>query len=89
MDKAEKNGKKKKLLDVEELNDKIQNEELLTSWINLNKTVKTKLKFRTISELTKRFYVERKQNNYGVDKLSEKQDNYPMMKKQTGQTRRY
>jgi hypothetical protein len=81
MDKAEKNGKKKKLLDVEELNDKIQNEELLTKLDKFKQNSKNKLKFRTISELTKRFYVERKQNNYVVDKLSEKQDNYPMMKK--------
>jgi hypothetical protein len=33
---------------LKELNDKIQNEELLTKLINLNKTVKIKQEFRTI-----------------------------------------
>jgi septal ring factor EnvC (AmiA/AmiB activator) len=51
----------------------------LSSWINLNKTVK-KLKFRTISELTKRFYVEKKQTKQAKiqDKISndEKETNW-------------
>jgi hypothetical protein len=45
--KPEGIGEKKNLDELKELNDKIQNEELLTSWINLNKTV-IKPKFRTV-----------------------------------------
>jgi hypothetical protein len=54
------------------------------SWINLNKTVKTKLKFRTVGRVDKEVYVVEKkaeQLRDKLDKLSEKQDNYPMTKR--------
>jgi hypothetical protein len=45
MDKAEKNWKKSKALDeLKELNDKIQNEELLTKLDKFSKTVKNQTK---------------------------------------------
>jgi ferritin-like metal-binding protein YciE len=69
MDKAEKNWKKSKALDeLKELNDKIQNEELLTKLDKFKQNSKNQTKnLEQLVELTKRFYVERKPNNYGTN----------------------
>ena len=79
MDKAEKElEKNQKLLDeLKELNDKIQNEELLTKLDKFKQNSKNQTKnLEQLVELTKRFYVEKKaeQLRDKLDKLSEKQD---------------
>lgn len=79
MDKAEKElEKNQKLLDeLKELNDKIQNEELLTKLDKFKQNSKNQTKnLEQLVELTKRFYVEKKAEQLGdkLDKLSEKQD---------------
>jgi hypothetical protein len=53
MDKAEKNWRKIKSL--KELNDKIQNEELLTKLDKFKQNSKIKLKFRTVGGVDKSF----------------------------------
>ncbi|MFV8351853.1 hypothetical protein [Flavobacterium sp. XS2P14] len=79
MDKAEKElEKNQKLLEeLKELNDKIQNEELLTKLDKFKQNSKNQTKnLEQLVELTKRFYVEKKaeQLRDKLDKLSEKQD---------------
>lgn len=79
MDKAEKElEKNQKLLDeLKELNDKIQNEELLSKLDRFKQNSKNQTKnLEQLVELTKRFYVEKKAEQLGdkLDKLSEKQD---------------
>ncbi|SHL89321.1 DUF4175 family protein [Flavobacterium xanthum] len=79
MDKAEKElEKNQKLLDeLKDLNDKIQNEELLTKLDKFKQNSKNQTKnLEQLVELTKRFYVEKKAEQLGdkLDKLSEKQD---------------
>ncbi|MDI5898058.1 hypothetical protein [Flavobacterium yafengii] len=79
MDKAEKElEKNQKLLDeLKELNDKIQNEELLTKLDKFKQNSKNQTKnLEQLVELTKRFYVEKKAEQLGdkLDKLSEKED---------------
>ncbi|WP_114753906.1 hypothetical protein [Flavobacterium glaciei] len=79
MDKAEKElEKNQKLLDeLKELNDKIQNEELLTKLEKFKQNSKNQIKnLEQLVELTKRFYIEKKAEQLGdkLDKLSEKQD---------------
>lgn len=79
MDKAEKElDKNQKLLDeLKELNDKIQNEELLSKLDKFKQNSKNQTKnLEQLVELTKRFYVEKKAEQLGdkLDKLSEKQD---------------
>ena len=79
MDKSEKElEKNQKLLDeLKELNDKIQNEELLTKLDNFKQNSKNQTKnLEQLVELTKRFYVEKKAEQLGekLDKLSKKLD---------------
>ncbi|TDD78184.1 DUF4175 family protein [Flavobacterium caseinilyticum] len=79
MDKAEKElEKNQKLLDeLKELNDKIQNEELLSKLDKFKQNSKNQTKnLEQLVELTKRFYVEKKAVQLGdkLDKLSDKQD---------------
>jgi hypothetical protein len=79
MDKAQKElEKNQKLLDeLKELNDKIQNEELLSKLDKFKQNSKNQTKnLEQLVELTKRFYVEKKAEQLGdkLDKLSEKQD---------------
>ncbi|TDE31496.1 hypothetical protein E0I61_02015 [Flavobacterium ranwuense] len=79
MDKAEKElEKNQKLLDeLKELNDKIQNEELLSKLDKFKQNSKNQTKnLEQLVELTKRFYIEKKAEQLGdkLDKLSEKQD---------------
>jgi hypothetical protein len=65
MDKAEKIGEKSKALDeLKELNDKIQNEELLTKLDKFKKS-KIKPKFRTVGGVDKEVLC-RKESNYGT-----------------------
>ncbi|OAB28676.1 hypothetical protein FBFR_07180 [Flavobacterium fryxellicola] len=79
MDKAEKElEKNQKLLDeLKELNDKIQNEELLSKLDKYKQNSKNQTKnLEQLVELTKRFYVEKKAEQLGdkLGKLAEKQD---------------
>ena len=79
MDKSENElEKNQKLLDeLKELNDKIQNEELLSKLDKFKQNSKNQTKnLEQLVELTKRFYVEKKAEQLGdkLDKLSEKQD---------------
>lgn len=79
MDKSENElEKNQKLLDeLKELNDKIQNEELLSKLDKFKQNSKNQTKnLEQLVELTKRFYVEKKVEQLGdkLDKLSEKQD---------------
>jgi hypothetical protein len=79
MEKSEKElDKNQKLLDeLKELNDKIQNEALLTKLDKFKQNSKNQTKnLEQLVELTKRFYVEKKAEQIGdkLDKLSEKQD---------------
>jgi hypothetical protein len=61
MDKAEKNWKKTKAFDeLKELNDKIQNEELLTKLDKFKQNSKNKLKFRTIGGVDKEVLCRKK-----------------------------
>ena len=79
MDNAENElDKNQKLLDeLKELNDKIQNEELLSKLDKFKQNSKNQTKnLEQLVELTKRFYVEKKAEQLGdkLGKLSEKQD---------------
>ena len=79
MDNAEKElEKNQKLLDeLKELNDKIQNEELLSKLDKFKQNSKNQTKnLEQLVELTKKFYVEKKAEQLGnkLDKLSEKQN---------------
>ncbi|SHG57381.1 hypothetical protein SAMN05444372_107125 [Flavobacterium micromati] len=79
MDKAEKElEKNQKLLDeLKELNNKIQNEELLTKLEKFKQNSKNQTKnLEQLVELTKRFYVEKKAEQISdkLNKLAEKQE---------------
>ena len=79
LDKAEKEfDKNQKLLnELKDLNDKIQNEDLLTKLDKLKQNSKMQTKnLQQLVELTKRFYVQKKAEQLAskLDKLSEKQD---------------
>lgn len=79
MDKADKDlEKNKKLLDeLKELNDKIQNEELLSKLDKFKQNSKNQIKnLEQLVELTKKFYVEKKAEQLGdkLDKLSATQN---------------
>jgi GTP-binding protein EngB required for normal cell division len=74
--------------ELKELNDKIQNEELLTKLDKLQSKKQTK-NLEQLVELTKRFYVERESQQL-TNGQAEKQDQLSMTKgKQTGKARRY
>jgi hypothetical protein len=76
MDKAEKNWRKIKSL--KELNDKIQNEELLTKLDKFKQNSKIKLKFRTVGGVDKVLCRKKAEQLGQMDKLSEKQDQLSM-----------